>query len=37
MRNFVGVLEIGGAHGMRMEFDAAQVDDPCETGRVVDD
>ena len=33
----VGVLEIAGAHGVRMQLDAAQVDDPGEPGRVVDD
>ena len=33
----VGVVEVGGADGMRVELDAAEVDDPGEAGGVVDD
>ena len=33
----VGVVEVVGAHGMRVEVDAAEVDDPGELRRVVDD
>ncbi len=34
---FVGVVEVGGADGVRVELDAAEVDDPSETGGVVED
>ena len=34
---FVGMVEVGGADWMRMEFHAAEVDDPGEAGGVVDD
>jgi hypothetical protein len=34
---FVGVIEVGGADGVRVELDAAEVDDPGEAGGVVDD
>ncbi len=33
----VGMLKISGAHGVRVEFDAAQVDDPGKPGCVIDD
>ena len=33
----VGMIEIAGAHRVRMQLDAAEVDDPREAGRVVDD
>ena len=33
----VGVIEIAGAHRVRVQLDAAEVDDPREAGRVVDD
>ena len=33
----VGMIEIGGAHRMRMQLDAAEIDDPGEAGGVVDD
>ncbi len=33
----VGMLQIGAAHRMRMQLHAAQVDDPSQAGRVVDD
>ena len=33
----VRVLEIAGAHRVRMELDAAQVDDPREPRRIIDD
>ena len=33
----VGMLEIAGAHRVRMELDAAEVHDPREAGGVVDD
>ena len=33
----VGMIEIAGAHRMRMQLDAAQVDDPGEPRRVIDD
>ena len=33
----VGMLEIAGAHRMRMQLDAAEVHDPGQAGRVVDD
>ena len=33
----VGMIEIAGAHRMRMQLDAAEVDDPGEPRRVVDD
>ena len=32
----VGMIEIAGAHRVRMQLDAAEVDDPGEAGRVVD-
>ena len=34
---FVGVVEVGGADGVGVEFDAAEIDDPGEAGGVVDD
>ena len=34
---FVRMIEIAGADGMRVQFDAAQVDDPRKPGRIVDD
>ncbi len=33
----VGVVEVVGAHGVRVEVDAAEVDDPGQAGRVVED
>ena len=33
----VGVVEVAGAHRVRMQLDAAEVDDPGQAGRVVDD
>jgi hypothetical protein len=33
---FVGVIEIARAHRMRMQLDAAEIDDPREPGGVVD-
>ena len=33
----VGVIEIVRAHRVGMQLDAAEVDDPCEAGSVVDD
>ena len=33
----VGMIEIAGAHRVRMQLDAAEVDDPGEAGGVVDD
>jgi len=33
----VGVIEITRAHGVRMQLDAAEIHDPREAGRVVDD
>src|SRR5262245_22238574 len=33
----IGMLEIAGTNGMRMKFDASQIRDPCEPGRIVDD
>ena len=33
----VGMIEIGGADGVGMKFDAAEVDDPGQSGGIVDD
>ena len=34
---FVGMLKIAGADRMRMQFDATEIDDPGEPGRIIDD
>jgi len=34
---FIGVLKIAGADWMRVQFDATQIDDPGEPGRIIDD
>ena len=32
----VGMIEIAGAHRMRMQLDASKIDDPCKPGGVID-